>query len=147
MLCIITTIVVLFVSYLIYKDPSIVNRSISYSYYEDRQTAVVWGSFAGVVGMIIAFWFHTPITIIAGICLTLVPIAGDFDRKPITYIHYTLALIFYMLMLMYSGSFQAGLTYAIFTIVLLWSRNKKLSVFWVEVIGIIVILLNLFINQ
>ena len=74
MFWIITVIAVAFIGYLIIKDPTIVNKSISYSYYEDRETAVLWGSFAGIVGMMIAFAFPSPLTLIAGICLALVPI-------------------------------------------------------------------------
>jgi uncharacterized protein YacL len=105
MFWIITTIAFAFIGYLIYKDPTIVKKSISYSYYEDRETAVMWGSFGGIMGLLIAFTFPSPLTLIAGICLALVPIFGNFNKKPITYIHYGLALAFYGLMLFYTGAF------------------------------------------
>jgi len=144
MFWIITTIAVLFITYLIIKDPSIIYKSISYSYYEDRETAVIWGSFAGVVGMLIAFSFPSPITLIAGICLTLVPIFGNFEKKPITYIHYGLALAFYVLMLYYTGSFLSAIPYAIVSLVLLYKKHHIVSTFMIEVIGILVILIQLF---
>ena len=139
-------LVVLFVSYLIYKDPTIVQKSISFSYYEDRETAVVWSSFAATAGMIIAFSFTSILTLIAGICLLLVPIAGDYNQKPITYIHYALALAFYALMLFYTNSFQLAVPYIAIMLILLYKRYKKLSLFWLEIIGIVVIIIDLFIK-
>ena len=140
MVLLLSFIIVVFISYLVYKDPSIVHRSISYSYYEDRETAVIWGSFASLVGMIIIFSFPSILTLISGICLTFVPIFGDFQRKPIKYIHYTLAFIFYALMLVYTQSYTMALPYIVLMFVLLYKKYNTLSVFWLEVIGIIVII-------
>jgi hypothetical protein len=166
MLWIITAIIAIFIGYIIYKDPTITKRSISYSYYEDRETAVVWGSFAGVVGMLLIFSFPSIITLIAGICLTLVPIMGNFNKKPITYIHYSLAISFFSLMIFYAWSFITLMSFnndslstfmyslpailsgshAAITLTALKIKKKWLSVFWIEIIGIIVILIGLFIK-
>ena len=145
MIWIILSLVIVYISYIVYKDPTITNRSISYSYYEDRETAVVWGAFANAIGILIIFSFPSILTLIAGICLALVPIAGDFQRKPITYIHYTLALAFYVLMLYYSGSFTSALSYAVISFIMFYNKRheKDLSMFWIEVIGILLIILNL----
>ena len=147
MFWIITLIAFAFIGYLIYKDPTIINKSISYSYYEDRETAVIWGSFAGIMGMLIAFTYVSPITLIAGICLALVPIFGNFDKKPITYIHYGLAVSFYTLMLYYTGSFVSALPYAVVSIIMLIKKFKYVSTFWIEVVGIFVILIELYIKN
>ena len=146
MIITLSILVVLFISYLIYKDPTIVQKSISFSYYEDRETAVVWGSFAATAGMIILFSFPSVLTLIAGICLLLVPIAGNYNQKPIAYIHYTLALAFYSLMLIYTNSFQLAVPYIAIMLVLLYKRYKTLSTCWLEVIGIVVIIISLFIR-
>ena len=146
MFFIITGVVVLFLTYIIWKDPSIIHKSISYSYYEDRETAVIWGSFAGITGMMIAFAFPSIITLIAGICLALVPIFGNFQKKPITYIHYGLALTFYVLMLFYTGSFVSALPYAIISLVMLYKKRHTVSTFMIEVLGIIVILVQLYLK-
>ena len=152
MILLLSFIIVLFISYLVYKYTSIVQRSISYSYYESRETAVIWGSFAALVGMIVAFSFLSPLTLIAGICLTLVPIFGDFENKTIgkkyiKYVHYSLAVTFYALMLIYTQSYTMALPYITIMLILLYNRNKKLSVFWLEVIGIVVIIISLLIKS
>ena len=61
----------------------LINKSISYSYYEDRQTSVMWGAFGGIMVMLIAFTYVSPLTLIAVIALALVPIFGNFNRNPI----------------------------------------------------------------
>ena len=147
MFWIISGIVVLFITYLICKDPTIIHKSISYSYYEDRETAVIWGSFAGTTGIIISFTYPSILTMIAGVSLLLVPIAGDFNKKPITYIHYVLALSFYFLMLLYTNTFYTAIPYVVVSLILLWKRYHKLSLFWIEIIGILVILINLYIKH
>jgi hypothetical protein len=148
LILIITAIVVAFISYLIIKDPTIVHKSISFSYYEDRETAVVWGSFAGVMGVTLAFGFPSILTLIAGICLILVPIAGNYEKKPINYIHYTLALGFYFCMLYYSLSLYLVIPYILLIIVTdIFKKYIKLSVFMIEVIGIIVIIIDLLIKS
>ena len=143
---ILTLIIIIFISYLIYKDSTIIHKSISFSYYEDKETAVIWGSFAGVVGMIIIFSFSSIITLIAGICLTLIPIAGNFNQKPITYIHYSLAATFYFLMLFYTHSYELAILYIAILFILLYKKYHTLSLFWLEIIGIAVIIIDLFLR-
>tara|TARA_Y100001938_G_C7979160_1_gene373465 strand:- start:389 stop:820 length:432 start_codon:yes stop_codon:yes gene_type:complete len=136
-----TLLTLTYISYLIIKDKTIVNRSISFSYYEGVETDVLWGSFASIVGVTLWFLFPDLLPRIASVSLVLVPIFGNFQQKPITYFHYAFAVIFFGLMLYYTGwPFFVGVGGVLLSIIL----KKKLSIFWYEVIGIILILAGLF---
>ena len=52
---------------------------------------------------------------------------------------------FYVLMLYYSGSFTSALSYAVISFIIFYNKRheKDLSMFWIEVIGILLIILNL----
>tara|TARA_B110000211_G_C13716670_1_gene394166 strand:- start:15 stop:464 length:450 start_codon:yes stop_codon:yes gene_type:complete len=139
-----TLIAIVFITYLVILDKSITNRSISFSYYEGRETDILWGSFASMVGASIWFLFPEVIPRIAATSLILVPIFGNFQKKPITYFHYAFAGIFFGLMLFYTRSISwIGLVSIIpfYLYVKLVQRKKfKLSTFWWEIIGMSIIL-------
>lgn len=132
-----------YLSYLIIKDKSITKQSISFSYYEGRETDVLWGTYASIIGT--ALWFLFPETLprIASVCLILVPIFGNFNKKPITYFHYTFAGLFFGIMLYYVGLLIPFIIGIAITTIVLKLLKKKLSTFWAEVIGIILILTGL----
>jgi len=136
----------IYLSYLIIKDKTIINRSISFSYYEGAETDVLWGTFASVVGTSLWFLFPEVLPRIASTCLVLVPIFGNFQKKPITYFHYIFAALFFVLML-----YHVGYTFIILGIGAVITGlsiilKKRLSIFWLEVIGITLILTGLWLK-
>ena len=138
-----TLLSIAYISYLVIQDKTIVNRSISFSYYEGAETDVLWGSYASIVGVVIWFLFPEVIPRIGAISLILVPIFGNFTKKPITYFHYSFACMFFGLMLFYTKwPLVVGL--GIFGLITLF--KKKLSIFWWEIIGITLILSGLWLR-
>jgi hypothetical protein len=132
-----------YLSYLVIKDKTIINHSISFSYYEGREVDVLWGTYASIVGTTLWFLFPEALPRIASICLILVPIFGNFMKKPITYFHYSFAGLFFGIMLYYVGYIIPVLVVSAITTLILYLLKKKISIFWCEVIGIALILTGL----
>lgn len=144
MVSLIAFIVISFLVYIMLVDRSIVKESISYSYYVNRSTGAIFGVMAGTVGALIATQFNSELTLVGGICLIGVPIAGNFQNRITGYIHYGLAATFFTALLLYSKwSVIFAVPFVATMLILKKKKSIKLSIFWLEVIGIALILIGM----
>jgi hypothetical protein len=144
MITLISIIVTAFILYIIIADRDIIHESISYSYYVNRSTGAIFGVMAGTVGALIATYFDSPLTLIGGVCLIGVPVAGNFQNRITGYVHYGLAATFFVTLLLYSKwSVIFAVPFVATMLILKKKKSIKLSIFWLEVIGIALILIGM----